>query len=66
MMERETSLSHTKIHLFTMQTEGACGCLGFLVPHWTGRAENALTKLTLPYCAGPPEVISGLTLPQPL
>ena len=59
MMERETSLSRTKFHLVLMQIEGACGWHGVLIPLWTGRAENALTKLTLPYCAGPKPLKMG-------
>ena len=46
-----------------MQIEGACGWHGVLIPLWTGGAENALTKLTLPYCAGPkPLKMGGLEI----
>ena len=53
MMERESSPIHTKFQLFATKLEGACGWPGVLIPLWTGRDENALTKLPLPYCAGP-------------
>ena len=61
MMERESSPLHTKFHLFTMKLEDTWGWPGVLVPLSTWRAENALTELTLPYCAGPKPLKMGVT-----
>lgn len=65
MMERESCLFYTRFYFFTMLLEGPCGWYGVLMPLLTRRPENAVTKLTLPYCAGPPGGFWGVTLPWP-